>query len=147
MCRKKYTAFIALFGILICCIIFAVNYKIVIINGQSMEPTLRSRQFVLAKRTEVDIKNGDIIVFSVSEKTYIKRVFASSGDTVELKDGLIYINGASVHPYKYDSAAEIVYALGDGEFFVMGDNAGSSMDSRVFGLILSEQIIGKVILH
>ena len=111
-----------------------------------MEPTLKSRQFVLAKRTETDIKNGDIIVFSISGKTYIKRVFASRGDTVELKDGSIYVNGASVSPYKYDSVTEIVYALGEGEFFVMGDNADSSMDSRVFGLILSEQIIGKVVL-
>ena len=146
MRRKKYTTFIVLLGILIFCIIFAVNYKIVIIRGQSMEPTLKSRQFVLVKRMETDIETGDIVVFSISGETYIKRVFASSGDTVELKDGLIYVNGASVHPYKYDSAVEISYDLGYGEFFVMGDNADTSMDSRVFGLILSEQIIGKVIL-
>jgi signal peptidase I len=101
-------------------------------------------------------KRGDIVVFVYPvdpTKDFIKRLIAVGGETVSIKDGAIYIDGQKVtdpriaHTYYYnrgDYGAEgQTVHVPPGYDFVMGDNSGSSYDSRYWGFVPEANIIGK----
>ena len=146
MCKKTYKSWIAAIAAITACVLFAVNFRVTFVDGQSMEPTLKSHQLVLVKRTAASIQRDDIIVFRVDETVYIKRVVAVAGDTVQLKDSRVYINHVYLSPYTCDADIAAAYNLEADHYFVLGDNDGASIDSRDFGIISKEHIIGKVIL-
>lgn len=81
-----------------------------------------------------------------NESNSIKRVVAVAGDTVQLKDSRVYINHVYLSPYTCDADTAAAYNLEADHYFVLGDNDGASIDSRDFGIISKEHIIGKVIL-
>lgn len=126
--------------------------------GQSMAPTLNGGDEILVNRfvyKVTDPKPGDVIVFlpNGNEKShyYVKRVIATPKDSVQIKNGLVYVNG-EVYEDVMDMAAveeaglaaeEII--LGENEYFVLGDNRNNSEDSRYanIGNIKKEYIIGK----
>ena len=128
-------------------------------QGQSMSPTLESGDEVLVDRIAYvlsDPKPNDLIAFlpNGNEKShyYIKRIIAVPGDTVLIKNGVVYVNDEpfeeEIDDYEIEdeelAAEEIV--LDSGEYFVLGDNRNNSEDSRHanIGNIKSEYIIGKV---
>ena len=92
-------------------------------------------------------ENRDYIVVN---RNYLhfnpKRVVAVAGDTVQLKDSRVYINHVYLSPYTCDADIAAAYNLEADHYFVLGDNDGASIDSRDFGIISKEHIIGKVIL-
>lgn len=143
---ENYKSWIAAIAAITACVLFAVNFRVTFVDGQSMEPTLKSHQLVLVKRTAASIQRDDIIVFRVDETVYIKRVVAVAGDTVQLKDSRVYINHVYLSPYTCDADIAAAYNLEADHYFVLGDNDGASIDSRDFGIISKEHIIGKVIL-
>ena len=126
--------------------------------GQSMSEQLRDGDQVLINRFIYKVskpKVGDVIVFlpNGNEKShyYIKRVVAAGGDTVQIVDGVIYVNGAPLEDVHFSGtisdpgvAAEEQKLAAD-ECFVMGDNPGGSEDSRFanIGNVKSDYIIGK----
>jgi signal peptidase I len=102
-------------------------------------------------------KRGDIIVFIYPEdrkKDFIKRLVALGGDTLEISDGNILINGEpikgppemlKVYYYnrgRYGQDGEII-EVPEGSYFVLGDNSNSSRDSRYWGFVPKENIIGR----
>jgi len=105
-----------------------------------------------------DPKHGDIIVFEYPENRdmdYIKRVIGVPGDTVELRDNALYLNGQKVdEPYKRLDKTPIPgdktdfgpVAVPADSFFVMGDNRDHSQDSRYWGFVPREYIRGKALL-
>ena len=126
--------------------------------GQSMAPTLDSGDEILVNRFAYKVtqpKVDDIIVFlpNGNEKShyYIKRVVAVPGDTVQIKKGVLYVNGKQVEESKeYDSMedaglAEEEITVGEDEYFVLGDNRNNSEDSRYanIGNVKKEYVIGK----
>ena len=105
-------------------------------------------------------KRGDIIVFvspEVPRKDFVKRLIATGGESVEIKDGSIHINGkvvdnpspiGSVYYYNrgdYGGEGQVI-KVPEGAYYAMGDNSASSRDSRYWGFVPKKNIIGKAIL-
>lgn len=126
--------------------------------GVSMQPTLLSGQQVLVNRFIYRVlspKSGDVIAFLPGGNTnthyYIKRVVAIPGDTVQIKDGLLYVNDLLYKDYSFDKIEEAGIAdelltLEQDEYFTIGDNVNNSEDSRAdnIGPVKRENIAGKV---
>ncbi len=126
--------------------------------GQSMSGTLENGDTVLINRFEYQLfspKPNDIIVFlpNGNEKShyYIKRVIAVPGDTVQIQEGKVYVNGQPFaeeieDPYIENGLlAEEPIEVGEDEYFVLGDNRNNSEDSRYanIGNVKREHIEGK----
>ncbi len=145
----------------------AQPYKV---QQQSMEHTLEPDQYVLVDKLTPRFdtyKRGDIVVFSPppdwsreDETPFIKRVIGLGGETVEIRDGDVFINGAKMdEPYLF--AAELGdptqpttvpddehrWVVPTGELFLMGDHRSNSADSRMFGPVETEQVIGRAWLR
>jgi signal peptidase I len=93
-------------------------------------------------------RRGDVIVFippNSPTRDYIKRVIGIPGDTVEIRRGRVLVNGqALVEPYSAPADSSFgPQRVGWGELFVLGDNRGSSSDSRYFGLLPQQNVIGQ----
>ena len=125
------------------------NFKI---EGSSMEPTLHSGQYLLvnklAYRGSGEPQRGDIIVFKswTPGKDFIKRVVGMPGESVEMHDNAVWINGERLEESYLDQVTAGPTGpvhLSDQEYFVMGDNRGNSSDSRNHGALRGDWIIGK----
>lgn len=129
--------------------------------GGSMESTLYSGQEVMIDRVIYSVlspKEGDVVVFlpngNENSHYYIKRVIGVPGDSIVIKDGVLYKNGTPVLDYfmgtiKDAGIASQELKLGEDEFFVMGDNCNYSEDSRSanIGAVNLSTIKGKVWFH
>lgn len=157
--RKPYVSFFLVMFlttmVLLCRLfIFDVN----VVSGLSMYPTLDDKDLLIVEKYDTtNISRYDIVTADVEEDgkvlTVIKRVYGLPGETVDLySDGSVYING-----HRLDDAYQILendidekpmkistVTLNVGEYFVLGDNRGISLDSRAFGPISREHIRGVV---
>ena len=132
------------------------------IPSESMENTLKVGDRVLVNKLSYhlhDVHRGDVVVFKrpPSEagepaiKDLIKRVIGIPGDTLEGKDGKVFVNGSEVQePYvkngeRTDNLPKQVIA--PGTYFVMGDNRTNSKDARVFGPISRSLIVGRAFVR
>lgn len=120
--------------------------------GQSMEPNLHSSQRVVIEKVTYRFfhgpRRGDIVVIRLEdqEDLLIKRVMGLPGETIEVRDGEVYIEGEqfdepwTVRPGRGHHRPQTVPPL---HVFVMGDNRGASNDSRNFGPVPIEQVMGR----
>ncbi len=145
----------------------AQPYKV---QQQSMEHTLEPDQYVLVDKLTPRFdtyKRGDIVVFTpppdwvqADGTPFIKRVIGLAGDTVEIRDGNVYINGTKIdEPYLYSDQPgdppQPTTVQGDinhwvispGDVFLMGDHRANSEDSRTFNEVPVSQIIGRAWLR
>lgn len=127
------------------------------VSGQSMENTLHDGDNLIVDKLSYrfrDPKRFEIIVFPYQyEKNtyYIKRIIGLPGETVQVKDGYVYIDGEKLDEHYgkevMDSAgiAETPIQLGDDEYFVLGDNRNHSSDSRdpSVGVLHRDDLIGR----
>lgn len=126
------------------------------IPSPSMRPTLMEGDRVLVSRFIYrfqEPERGDIVVFHPprnEEQDYIKRVVGLAGDRVAVKDGRLYVNGeAQVEPYLQEQQIKNDYAeitVPPDSIFVMGDNRNNSGDSRFFGPVAVDEIVGESFL-
>lgn len=125
------------------------------IEGQSMEPTLHSEQFVLVNKLAYfgfgKPQRGDIVVFEAwdraGKKDFIKRIVGVPGDVVEIRDGSVIVGGDVLdEPYLDPPVTHGTYGpitLGEDEYYALGDNRGNSSDSRSYGVLPGGKLIGK----
>ncbi|MEM7126955.1 MAG: signal peptidase I [Chloroflexota bacterium] len=126
-----------------------------VVYGRSMEPNLSEYQRLiidkLSYRFRVPQRN-DIVVLNIPtmNEMLVKRIIGLPGETVEIHSGIVYINGLKLDEgfrhnlSDYDTSP---ITLGPLSYFVLGDNRTNSNDSRVFGSIKREHIIGRVWLR
>lgn len=120
------------------------------IDGSSMEPNLHNDEYVIVDKVTYlfgQPQRGDVVVFYLEgqPKDYIKRVIGLPGETIEVNSGMVLVNGQPLdEPYVVPSTSSYPKrTLGDGEYFVMGDNRGNSSDSRAFGPIHVSNVVGR----
>lgn len=123
------------------------------IESVSMENTLHQGNAVLVNRLAYRFglpERGDIVVFNPpfdSPEPYIKRVIGLPGDTIEIRDGQIIVNGSPlVEPYiKEQVISQGTWMVPEDTIFVMGDNRNNSSDSRKWGSVPLVNIIGQAL--
>jgi signal peptidase I len=140
--------------VLFCFFIVTFVAQPVRVQGASMQPRIEDNERILVNKFIYrfqGVERGDVVVFYYPRDpsvSYIKRVIALPGDRVEIRSGLVYVNGKPIEePYllpeyrdRYEMPESVVER---GHYFVMGDHRSSSMDSRSFGPVPEKYIYGK----
>lgn len=156
---REILGFLIYVGIVVGITFFIITFvgQRTYVSGSSMENTLSHGDNLIVDKITYrfsDPKRYDIIVFPFRHEEnvyYIKRIIGLPGETIQIQDGSIYINGEILSEsygrevMKSAGLAEDPITLGEGEYFVLGDNRNDSMDSRDPGVstIHSDEIIGR----
>lgn len=151
---KSTAAYIAaiLAVLLVCGAVSRYLFQLTLVQGDSMEPAYHSGQLIVLSKFRESYDRGEVILFDCESLgcTLLKRVAACGGDTVEIKDGSLYVNRLPVEGYtdiSYAGIASEELLIPEGCYFVLGDNYEVSKDSRYdyVGVISGEDILGCVI--
>jgi signal peptidase I len=137
-------------------VIIVFLYQPVKVEGTSMAPLLSDQERIFINKFVYrfePIERGDVVVFWYPldhTKSFIKRVVGLPGETVEIRQGTVYVNGHSVpEPYvppQYEDLSDFgPVRVPKDNYFVMGDHRISSNDSRVFGSVPSHFIYGRAV--
>ncbi len=137
--------------------------KLTVVSGESMKSTLEDKDYLIANRLAYkfnDIERGDIIIFNSnrryedgSEAVYVKRVIATEGDHIIIKNSSVYVNGEEVDEYYLDencyTEGNVDYIVPENHIYVLGDNRENSEDSRssTLGAVEVSEIIGRIELR
>ncbi len=136
-------------------------FKPFYVKGQSMEPNFHEKDYLIIDEVSYRFKEperGEVIVFRPPVETedfYLKRIIGLPGERVKVEDNKIIVynkdNPAGVvveeNYISEDTVGSYSMTLGEGQYFVMGDNRDASFDSRRFGPISDETIVGRVWLR
>ncbi len=147
--------------------IFVVVYLFLVqpheVKGSSMEPNFHNNEYILTDKISYRFRKparGEVVIFKSPknpEVDYIKRIIALPGERVKIKDGYVYINEEKLNEYYLDSSTNLFpgssmqegveIVIPEGEFLVLGDNRPHSSDSREFGPISQDLIIGHAFIR
>lgn len=169
-CEEKKIPFLASFlfdvtdsvkgAVLVVFLIFALMFRAVGVDGDSMNPTLHDEDWVAVAGAVTEFERGDIVIINqpwARNVPIIKRVIAVGGDTINIDFDKreVYVNGMKLdEPYileptwlEYD--IEFPLTVDEGKLFVMGDNRNDSIDSRSsqIGLIDERYVLGKALIR
>ena len=136
------------------------------VKGDSMEHSFEPDDYVLVDKLSPHwdpYSRGDVVVlqppegWAVEKTPFIKRVIGVGGDTIEVKDGLVYVNGTALdEPYLFEDADgtrqatmsdEPQWVVPANDIFVMGDHRQQSADSRLFGPIPVTSVLGRAVIR
>jgi len=123
--------------------------KAIQLQGPSMEPSYPDGTTLRIEEIDVSIlERGDLVYFQlpINSNFYVKRVIGLPGEAIHIESRQIQINGVPlVEPYPIisDESEEGSYTLGQGQYFVLGDNRPDSLDSINFGPIQASDILGR----
>lgn len=149
--KEPILAFLA--ALLISCFIISHTQ----VPTESMTPTINPGNHLIVNRLPYyyrDPLRGEVVVFNQGKKHLIKRIIAGPGDTINIVDGTVYLNGSILDETDYldeenvtfpfsKSPVHFPYTVPEGYYFVLGDNRRNSSDSRVFGPVARTDIIAK----
>lgn len=154
--RKGIFIIIPFLIAMIISIIILRNYvfEIAIVSGQSMEPAIMGGDYILINRLAYksqEPKIGDVIAIKFGYVMMVKRVIGTPGDVIEIKNGYLYRNSKLANSKQLNIPEKIrkhpkTIKIWDKHLYVIGDNIEHSEDSRLFGSITYNAIVGKVIL-
>lgn len=153
MLKRKLSICILITTFILLASLLLKNYvfEVVVTHGPSMEPTITQGDHILINRLayrSMKPQRGDIIAFRVGWIVFLKRIVGLPGDIIELKNNSLYCNGKLIKKCQhlhFNNQKNRSLKVWDRHLFVMGDNEGHSIDSRDFGTILYNDIIGKAI--
>jgi signal peptidase I len=139
-------------------IALAINFFVAqptLVRGYSMEPTLHQEERLLVEKVSYRFhqpQRGDIVVLKVAQEPIplVKRVIGLPGETVEIRQGKVYVNGQHLdEPYLRQTPYGNMPArpVPAGSIFVLGDNRNNSNDSRYFGVVPLDDVVGKAWLR
>ncbi|MCL2520284.1 MAG: signal peptidase I [Spirochaetaceae bacterium] len=122
------------------------SYRVV---DQSMEPTLRAGQIILVKRNffrPLPLNEGDLIVYRNSNSYVIKRLFLNENSPIVMDNGFLFNHSGEailLTPFTYQLLSNLT-VMPHNQFFFVGDNRALSRDSRYYGFVSRQQIVGRV---
>lgn len=125
------------------------------VEGLSMEPTLNSNEYVLVNKALYLLRppeRGDVIVFHNPNNTsvdFIKRVIGLPGDTIQVDNARVLVNGVALNePYISSPSTPVTntWKVPPDKYFVLGDNRPVSDDSRYWGCVPKDLIVGKAVV-
>lgn len=129
--------------------------QVMMIQGASMEPTFHNHQLVLLNKLPQKYEPGDVVAFRCDglDATLVKRIVGIPGDTLQIQNGTLFVNGTVSTVYPEEASFSYVgnllhpIVLDDNEYFVIGDNLEKSKDSRdaLVGPVAAQSIIGLVL--
>lgn len=145
-------------AVVVCVLLITYVVQAFKVQGTSMSPELKDGERILVNKFLYyfgDIARGDVVVFWYPEDpklSFIKRVVALPGETVEIRSGAVFVNGRLIEePYVSGANADLrsfpPHEVRPGHFFVLGDNRKGSNDSRSWGLVPERYIYGKAFLR
>ncbi len=129
-------------------VVRAFLFTPVIVSGTSMADTLKDGEILILKKYDKSYERFDIVVFNYNNSKLVKRIIGLPGETVEYKDGVLYINGSQVDDPFASKTRDFklsnlnIDVIPEGYYFVMGDNRNNSSDSRIIGPISLDSIEG-----
>lgn len=150
--KKSYVKEFLPYFIIILVVVFVKMFVVspIRVNGASMNPTLNDKDIMILNEISYgfsDIVRFDIVVVKEENEYLIKRIIGLPGEKIEYKDNKLYIDGKYVkEDFKHMETMDFSTTLGEDEYFIMGDNRTNSTDSRIFGPISRDKIIGKTSL-
>ena len=160
--KREVFSWIACIVVTILLTEFILNFVIINANipSGSMENTIMTNDKLIALRTSYwfnDPKRGDIIIFKYPDdesQLFIKRLIGLPGDTVEIRNGKVFINGmedeeANSHVPETPTGNYGPYVVPEGSYFMLGDNREHSKDSRFWQntFVTYDEIVGKAIVR
>ena len=135
-------------------ILFYMVFRIIPVANDDMRPTLRARDLQLIYRLQSDLYSEDIVAYEANDITRTGRIIGRPNDTIEItEDNQVVVNGYQVYEpdiyYStpaYDSEVTYPLQLGEDEYFILSDFREGAEDSRQFGPVKQDNIIGKVVM-
>src|SRR3989339_1694049 len=129
------------------------------VDGRSMEPNFHDKEYILTDKISYrfgEPKRSDVVVFHSPQDEridFIKRIIGVPGDSLQIKGGYLYINGTKIEENYINDPGQVAQGrflkegakvdVPAGQFFVMGDNRLHSSDSREWGFVTRDEIVGR----
>ncbi|MDO5100655.1 MAG: signal peptidase I [Eubacteriales bacterium] len=144
---------LALIGLALAAVYFFL-FGILRYHDDDMDPAVRDGDLVIYYRLDQHFKTGDLVVYRYDHQDYIGRVVAQGGDTVDIDERGLILNGSlQQEPYIYGSETEVYknqtifpLTVPQGQLFILADHRKAAVDSRVFGTIAADRTEGKVFM-
>lgn len=150
--RELRNLFIKISAILLFfALLFVFMFGMYRCSDNSMSLSIKTGDLVFFNRWDTAYIAGDVLVLDVQGQRQVRRVVAVAGDTVDITQAGLLINGAAQYEPKvngetqrYDNNIEFPLTVGEGQVFVLADARDNATDSRVYGLIEVEDTLGKL---
>ena len=161
--KRSFSFFAEVIKIVIIALVIVIPIRYFVfqpffVRGQSMEPNFYHGDYLIVEKISFrlrEIKRGEVVVFRHPNKlatAFIKRIIGLPGETIKIRDGTVYLQEQALDesvylPENLRTTGDLEIILGENEFFVLGDNRDASLDSRKWGALPREDIVGRVHLR
>ncbi len=119
--------------------------------GCSMQPTLRTGDLMIVERVVYRSDpptRGDLVIVSHRNQVLVKRVVGLPGEELEVRHGVVYVNGVNIQDDAIDEVSPLNIGKGvllDGKFAVLGDNRSLPVEQVVFAIVTQDELVGRVV--